>query len=85
LKLGKEMPISTITSKGQTTIPGEIRRLLKLKAGDRIEFLVEADGKVVLVPVTVDVRELKGLLAPAPRRVSIEDMDMAIRKRAGRK
>jgi antitoxin PrlF len=79
------MPISTITSKGQTTIPGEIRRLLKLKAGDRIEFLVEADGKVVLVPVTVDVRELKGLLAPAPRRVSIEDMDMAIRKRAGRK
>jgi antitoxin PrlF len=79
------MPISTITSKGQTTIPGEIRRLLKLKAGDRIEFLVEADGKVVLVPVTVDVRALKGLLAPAPRRVSIEDMDMAIRKRAGRK
>lgn len=79
------MPISTITSKGQTTIPGEIRRLLKLKAGDRIEFLVEADGKVVLVPVTVDVRELKGLLAPAPRRVSIEDMDMTIRKRAGRK
>ena len=79
------MAISTITSKGQTTIPGEIRRLLKLKAGDRIEFLVEADGKVVLVPVTVDVRELKGLLAPAPRRVSIEDMDMAIRKRAGRK
>jgi antitoxin PrlF len=85
LKLSKEMPISTITSKGQTTIPGEIRRLLKLKAGDRIEFLVEADGKVVLVPVTVDVRKLKGLLAPAPRRVSIEDMDMAIRKRAGRK
>ena len=79
------MPVSTITSKGQTTIPGEIRRLLKLKAGDRIEFVVEADGKVVLVPVTVDVRELKGLLAPAPRRVSIEDMDMAIRKRAGRK
>jgi len=79
------MAISTITSKGQTTIPGEIRRLLKLKAGDRIEFVVEADGKVVLVPVTVDVRELKGLLAPAPRRVSIDDMDMAIRKRAGRK
>ena len=79
------MAISTITSKGQTTIPGEIRRLLKLKAGDRIEFVVEADGKVVLVPVTVDVRELKGLLAPAPRRLSIDDMDMAIRKRAGRK
>lgn len=79
------MAVSTITSKGQTTIPGEIRRYLKLKAGDRVEFIVEADGKVVLVPATVDVRELKGLLAPAPRRVSIEEMEVAIRKRAGRR
>ncbi len=76
------MPVSTITSKGQTTIPGEIRRHLKLKAGDRIEFVVEADGRVVLVPATVNVRELKGLLAPAPRRVSLEEMESAIRKRA---
>lgn len=78
------MSISTITSKGQTTIPVEIRRRLKLKAGDRVEFIVEADGKVVLVPATVDVRELKGLLAPAPRQVSLEEMEVAIRKRAGR-
>jgi hypothetical protein len=46
--------------------------------------VVEADGRVVLVPATIDVRELKGLLAPAPRRASLEDMDAAIRKRAGR-
>lgn len=79
------MPVSTITSKGQTTIPGEIRRHLKLKTGDRVEFIVERDGKVVLVPATVDVRELKGLLAPAPRRVSLDEMEVAIRKRAGRR
>ena len=79
------MAVSTVTSKGQTTIPGEIRRHLKLKAGDRVEFLVEKDGKVVLVPATVDVRELKGCLAPAPRRVSLGDMEAAIRKRAGRR
>jgi len=78
------MPVSTITSKGQTTIPAEIRRHLKLKAGDRVEFVVEADGKVVLVPATVDVSELKGLLAPAPCRVSLKEMEAAIRKRAGR-
>jgi antitoxin PrlF len=83
--LGKEVPVSTITSKGQTTIPGEIRRHLKLKAGDRVEFIVEADGKVVLVPATVDVRELKDLLAPAPRRVSLEEMETAIRRRAARR
>jgi antitoxin PrlF len=79
------MATSTITSKGQTTIPGEIRRLLKLKAGDRIEFVVEADGKVVLVPATVHVSELEGLLAPAQRKLSLEEMDAAIRKRAGKK
>ncbi|MFZ0659359.1 MAG: type II toxin-antitoxin system PrlF family antitoxin [Candidatus Binataceae bacterium] len=79
------MTVSTITSKGQTTIPGEIRRHLKLKPGDRIQFIVEDDGKVVLVPATIDVSELKGLLAPAPRRVSLEAMDAAIRKRAGRR
>ena len=77
------MAVSTVTSKGQTTIPGEIRRHLKLKAGDRLEFLVEPDGRVILVPATVDVADLKGLLAPAPRRVSIEEMDDTVRERAG--
>lgn len=78
------MATSTVTSKGQTTLPGEIRRHLKLKAGDRVEYIVEADGKVVLSPATVDARELKGLLAPAPRLLSVEEMDAAIRNRAGR-
>jgi antitoxin PrlF len=79
------MAISTITSKGQTTIPGEIRRLLKLKPGDRLEFVVEPDGKVVLVPATVDIADLKGILAPAPRRVSLEEMERTIRKRAAKR
>jgi len=78
------MATSTITSKGQTTIPGVIRRHLRLKAGDRVEFVEEADGRVVLVPANIDVKELKGLLAPAPRRVSLEEMDLAVRKRATR-
>ena len=78
------MAASTLTSKGQTTIPGEIRRHLKLKPGDRLEFVVEPDGKVVLVPATVDIAALKGMLAPAPRRVSLEEMDEAIRKRGSR-
>jgi antitoxin PrlF len=73
---------STITTKGQTTIPGSIRRHLNLKPGDRIEYVVEADGKVVLLPATVDVSALKGLLAPAPRRLSLDEIDAAIRKRA---
>jgi antitoxin PrlF len=79
------MAVSTITSKGQTTIPGAIRRHLKLKAGDRVEFVVEANGRVVLVPATVSIADLKGFLAPAPRRVSIDEMAAAIRKRAAQR
>jgi antitoxin PrlF len=79
------MAASTVTGKGQTTIPGEIRRHLKLKPGDRVEFVVGPDGKVTLVPVTIEVSSLKGMLAPAPRRVSLHEMDAAIRRRAGRK
>jgi AbrB family looped-hinge helix DNA binding protein len=79
------MAVSTITSKGQTTIPGAIRRHLKLKSGDQVEFLLEPDGRVILIPATVEVIELKGLLAPAPRRVALEEMEKAIRRRGARR
>lgn len=79
------MAVSKITSKGRTTIPDVIRRHLRLRVGDRIQFVIEGDDKVVLIPATIDVSELKGLLAPAPRRVSLEAMDASIRKRAGRR
>ena len=73
-----------ISSKWQTTTSLAIRRYLTLKPGDRIQFVVDADGRVVLRPAAVDVRKLYGLLAPAPRYRSFADMDGAIRKRANR-
>lgn len=47
-----------------------------------MEFVIKRDGNVILVPATVDVKDLKGLLAPAPRRLSVKQMDAAIRRRA---
>ncbi len=79
------MATSTITRKGQTTIPLKVRNHLKLRAGDKIEFVIQPDGKVVMVPKNIDIRELKGMLAPAPRRLTIEQMDEAIRSRFGRR
>ncbi|NIR32559.1 MAG: AbrB/MazE/SpoVT family DNA-binding domain-containing protein [Gammaproteobacteria bacterium] len=78
------MSTSTITSKGQTTIPKEIREQLGLSPGDRVEYVVEPDGRVVLLPATRHVNELRGILkhrAPA-RPVTLEEMDEAIRKGA---
>ena len=41
------MTASTLTIKGQTTVPKSIREHLKLKAGDKVDFLIESDGRVV--------------------------------------
>lgn len=72
------MPAATITAKGQLTLPKPIREYLKVDRGDRVEFLVGPDGIVTLWPVTADVTELKGLISPSGKKVSIDDMNKAI-------
>ena len=42
-----------IRSNGQITLPAAIRRRAKLKEGDALEVVVEADGSVRLIPKTV--------------------------------
>ena len=77
------MPTATLTSKGQTTIPKEIRERLKLKPGDRIEFVVEDGGRVVLRPRNRSLDDLVGMLKPRDgRRASIEEMNEAIQEGA---
>ena len=73
------MAICTLTTKGQITIPKEIREHLKLRAGHRLEFQITVDGLVVMRPRNRDVRELKGILRPKRRKpVSVEQMNKAI-------
>ena len=79
------MASATVTSKGQITIPKEIREALELEAGDRVAFRVDGDGRVVLEPETVDLMQLFGVLKPAARGVTVEEMKRATRSRgAGR-
>jgi antitoxin PrlF len=59
---------STITSKGQLTVPQEIRKRLGLQAGDRVEFVVE-EGRTVIRPLRAEVNPFKkfiGILGPFP-------------------
>lgn len=41
------MPHSTVTCKGQTTIPGKIRKALRIMPGDRLEYFVEGDQVMI--------------------------------------
>ncbi len=76
------MPTATITSKGQVTIPKEIRNLLHLKAGDRVDFRVDDEGRVIMEPATVDISELKGCLRrPGAKKISLERMNEVIKER----
>ncbi|HEY8009680.1 MAG TPA: AbrB/MazE/SpoVT family DNA-binding domain-containing protein [Rudaea sp.] len=77
------MSTATLTSKGQTTIPKEIRDYLDLQPGDRIEFTVR-ENTVELRAATRKVTDLKGFLPKPAKPLSLSAMDAAIRKRAAR-
>ena len=62
------MPASTLTSKGQITIPQEIREELQLRKGQRLEFRVDAKGRLMLTPLTNDIRRLRGIVRSSRRR-----------------
>jgi antitoxin PrlF len=70
-----------LTSKGQVTIPLEVRERLGLQTGDRLLFVVSEEGRVQLAKVqhhTLD--DVVGLLGRPPRRVTPAQMDAAIRR-----
>jgi antitoxin PrlF len=79
------MPVATLTSKGQLTLPKPIRDLLKLNPGDAVDFVVAADGTVQVRAGRFDVRDLRGLLKkPGRKPITVEQMDDALRGARGR-
>ena len=74
-----------MSSKGQVTIPKAIRLRMHLKAGDRLRFMVEADGSVRLAAATRDVTTLRDILPRPKRRATVDEMQSAIRRRAARR
>ena len=75
------MPTATMTSKGQITIPKSIRDAFSIKPGDRIEFFVDDQGRLIVWPITQDITSIKGIVDYSGPAVSVEDMNKAIQKR----
>ncbi len=73
------MSIATVTTKGQVTIPKEIRDYLKLETGSKVEFVIDENGDVRIIPLNVPIETLSGVLhGPGMKAATIEEMEIAI-------
>lgn len=70
------MAESTITAKGQTTVPADIRALVQAKPGTRLLWSVMPDGTIIVRAKTQSILDLAGMLkAPKAKRVRVEEMN----------
>lgn len=67
------MSTATLTSKGQITIPKDVRCRLNLHPGDTLDFAVEEDRRVSVSPVFKHVNEVFGLLSRVKPRETPAD------------
>ena len=74
------MSTAAVTSKGQITIPVEVRRDLGLKAGDRVHFVKNDEGEYVLRTKTGSLQDLRGMFKWTGKPISIEEMNETIAK-----
>lgn len=72
------MRSATVTSKGQVTIPLEVRKRLGLRPGSRLSFVPTGSGGYEVHSSTGSVSRLKGSVTPPQEPVSIEEMNEAI-------
>ena len=70
------MTESTITAKGQTTVPAEVRALVHAKPGTKLIWSVTPDGTIIVRAKTKSILNMAGMLRPAKtKRVAVEDMN----------
>ncbi len=73
------MPSSTVSSKGQVTIPQEVRTRLGLRAGDRVEF-VSKDGETILRPIKGQVNSFRDYIGAFPGFKTREEINAWVRE-----
>ena len=74
------MPSSSLTSKGQITIPSDLRKKLHLQPGDKVTF-EEKNGVITITPANDDLDAMAGCLAnDTNRHATLDDMEQAIQR-----
>jgi AbrB family looped-hinge helix DNA binding protein len=76
------MALATLTTKGQVTIPKQVRETLKLHTGDKIEIIVTKNREALIRPISKKVDDIfNKLYKPTRKSVSVESMNDAIKNR----
>jgi AbrB family looped-hinge helix DNA binding protein len=78
------MSTSTISSKGQTTIPKNVRRALKLKPKDKITYIIEGN-KVIMLPFKGNVLGLRGSIKQQNEKIDFKKLRAETKKRVARR
>jgi len=78
----RRMSEARMTSKGQITVPRDVRLKLNLKPGDRVLFIVEDDGTVRMRALNKDISSLIGILPRPKRAATLEEIEEAIQRAA---
>lgn len=73
---------ATLTSKGQITLPKEVRERLRLHSGGKVRFTAEKDGRIVVTGGGRSIRDMFGMLGKPPRSLTLEEIDEVIRQAA---
>jgi antitoxin PrlF len=81
------MNTAKVTSKGQVTIPQQVRKLLAIETGDRLAFELEEDGRLRVSRVRNEPRPLRGFLSEYAKDhpVDNEQVRAGLRRRAAMK
>lgn len=74
---------SKVTSKGQITVPLNIRKKLHLLTGSRVEFIIK-DNMIIMLPINNSLSSLHGILPKPEKSLTIEEMNDIIQKKYDR-
>jgi AbrB family looped-hinge helix DNA binding protein len=72
------MASASVTSKGQITIPIEVREDLGLRTGDRVSFIKGENGEYIFRPKTGSIMNMIGMFKWLGKPVTIEEMNEGI-------
>jgi AbrB family looped-hinge helix DNA binding protein len=77
------MANATITTKGQVTIPKKIRDYLNLDTGSKVDFVIDENGIVKLIPLNIPIQKLSGILhRKGMKATTLEEMEEIISEAA---